>query len=193
MKNKPVKGSYGHLDYQKKAEICKTVLLFILAFAIFITGYLTTKTKMNLLTVVAVVSVLPASKSLTTTILYLRYRTGSSELYEEIRSHAKNLTAAYDLVITSYQKNIPLFAAVMTENVIAAYSEKKELDTSYSEKFIKEVLEKNGFSGLTLKIFTDKKAFLDRLDSMNQNLPAPGEKILDKQLRIKATLMAISI
>lgn len=193
MKNKAEKGSYGYLDYQKKIEIYKTVLLFLLAFAIFITGYLTTNTKKNLLTIVAVISVLPAAKSLTTTIIYLRYATGSKEIYEEICSHAKNLTAVYDLVITSYQKNIPLFAAVVTENAIAAYSPKKELDTNFSEQFIKDILGKNGFPNLTLKIFTEKKAFLDRLDSMNQNLSAPNEKAVEKQLKIKAVLMAISI
>ena len=58
------KGRPGYLDSQKKKEILKTAMMFGLVIAIMATGYLTTHTKKNLLTVVAVLGCLPAGKSL---------------------------------------------------------------------------------------------------------------------------------
>ena len=56
------KGTYLYLDTQKKYEIAKTAILYSLSVAIFLTGYISTGTKKNLLTIVAVLGVLPASK-----------------------------------------------------------------------------------------------------------------------------------
>ena len=58
------KGTFGYLDTQKVYEIIRTVLFYSISIAIFVTGYVTTGTKKNLLTIVAVLGVLPASKSL---------------------------------------------------------------------------------------------------------------------------------
>ena len=57
------KGSYLYLDTQKKYEIARTIIYFAISFAIFFAGYSLTGTKKNLLTIVAVLGMLPASKS----------------------------------------------------------------------------------------------------------------------------------
>ena len=51
------KGTPGYLDYKKKVEIIRTVIYFLLVAAIFTLGYVQTKTRSNLLTVVAILAV----------------------------------------------------------------------------------------------------------------------------------------
>ena len=58
------KGVPGYLDYKKKIEIIRTVIYFGIVAAIFFLGYFQTHTRLNLLTVVAVLGCLPASKAL---------------------------------------------------------------------------------------------------------------------------------
>ena len=56
------KGTPGYLDYKKKVEIIRTVIYFLLVAAIFTLGYVQTKTRSNLLTVVAILGCLLPQK-----------------------------------------------------------------------------------------------------------------------------------
>ena len=58
------KGEAGYIDQKKKKELLKVILEFGIVLALFITGYITTKTRLNLLTLVAVLGCLPASKAM---------------------------------------------------------------------------------------------------------------------------------
>ena len=67
------KGTPGYLDYKKKVEIIRTVIYFLLVAAIFTLGYVQTKTRSNLLTVVAILGCLPAAKALVGVITRFPY------------------------------------------------------------------------------------------------------------------------
>ena len=56
------KGTPGYLDYKKKVEIIRTVIYFLLVLP-FTLGYVQTKTRSNLLTVVAILGCLSCRKS----------------------------------------------------------------------------------------------------------------------------------
>ena len=58
-----VKNTYGYIDSQKKYEIIRTLVYFGISISLFIAGYVATKSKMNVLTVVAVLGCLPAAKA----------------------------------------------------------------------------------------------------------------------------------
>ncbi len=70
--NKKVKGEYGYLSYRRKIESIKTFLYFLIPLALFFAGLITTKTEKNLLTLVAVLGILPASKNAVLLIMYLK-------------------------------------------------------------------------------------------------------------------------
>ena len=61
---KAEKGSCGYIQYQKKKRLVVTFILFLIPLAIYATGYIQTKTRLNLFTVVAILGCLPACKSL---------------------------------------------------------------------------------------------------------------------------------
>ena len=67
------KGKPGYLNYKKKAEILRTVIYFAIVAAIFLLGYTQTHTRLNLMTVVAVLGCLPASKALVGVITRFPY------------------------------------------------------------------------------------------------------------------------
>lgn len=57
------KGKPGYLNYKKKAEILRTVIYFAIVAAIFLLGYTQTHTRLNLMTVVAVLGWPPGIQS----------------------------------------------------------------------------------------------------------------------------------
>ena len=67
------KGKPGYLNYKKKVEIIRTIVYFAIVLAIFALGIWQTGTRLNLLTVVAILGCLPASKSLVGVIARFPY------------------------------------------------------------------------------------------------------------------------
>ena len=67
-----VKGTFGYLEKKKRNAILWTILCFGISLAVFLAGYLTTGTRKNLLTVVAVLGCLPACKSIVNLIMSIR-------------------------------------------------------------------------------------------------------------------------
>ena len=80
-----------------------------------IAGYVTTKTKLNLLTVVAVLGCLPASRILVNLIMVMPHDSIDEATELEISAVTEELTVAYDLVITSEKKAMPVAAVAISQ------------------------------------------------------------------------------
>lgn len=160
------KGTYHYLDSQKKYEIARTVLFFAISLILFFAGWITTKTKMNLLTIVAVLGCLPASKSAVGMIMYLKYHSCSKAAAEEIAKNSENLEGLYDLVFTSYQKNYVISHLTVKGKTICGYTEDCNFDEPAFYKHIEMILKNDGFYNITVKIFTNLKKYTDRLQQM---------------------------
>ena len=65
------KGTYGYIKYQKIRTFLITFILFLIPMVIYVTGYIQTKTKLNLFTFVAILGCLPACKSLVGLIMIM--------------------------------------------------------------------------------------------------------------------------
>ena len=61
---KTEKGQPGYIKAKKQKYLLGAVVEFVIVIAIFVTGYIQTGSRLNLLTVVAVVGCLPAAKML---------------------------------------------------------------------------------------------------------------------------------
>ena len=108
MKNKIQKGCFGYLSYKKKFSTIMTIGMFALSLAIYLMGYITTKSNANLLTVVAVLGCLPASKSAVSMIMYLKAGCCSQDVYQRTLPNTEGTLMLYDLYLTSYQKNFQI-------------------------------------------------------------------------------------
>lgn len=153
------RGSYLYLDTQRKYEIIRTVLYFLISFGIFIGGYLSTGTKVNLLTVVAVLGMLPASKSLVSVIMFARYKSCREKFDTEVLN-------AYDMVFTSEKVNYPIAHLCVSGGCIICYSEKKDFNENSFKDHITGILAAERITDMTVKAFTDRKAYLNRIQSL---------------------------
>ena len=188
------KGDYGYLMHQRKIEILKTIVLFAISIAIYAAGYISAGSRENLFTVVAVLGMLPASKSAVSMIMFLRFQTGSREVFEKVSGIIGNIPVFYDSVITTTQKSYPLNVFFCYAGNLCGYTEKPDTDTKTVEKHIKEMLRNNQMSDVTIKLYTDLNAYLARIESVKNIdlLKSDGEKT-SKDEQVIALVRAISL
>lgn len=189
---KLTKGCFGYLKKQKNREIIKTIFYFAVSAAVFIMGYAITGSKANLLTVVAVLGCLPASKSAVSMIMYLKAGSCSAACHQALEERFPDMEDTlllYDLYLTSYQKNFQISAMAVKNNAVCGYTEDAGCDLPAGEKHIMEILQQNGYGGLTVKLFSDLSRFSDRLAQMN----ALPEKKEEREKAIAEIIRDISL
>ena len=97
-------GDFGYISHKKKTEILKTIVFFAIPLSLYIAGYATTKSRLNVLTIVAILGMLPASKQLVSMIMYLKAHGISEADHEAIKEAVVPLCNSYDNIFTTYEK-----------------------------------------------------------------------------------------
>ena len=98
------KGQPGYVKARKQKYLLGAVVEFAIQ----------TGSRLNLLTVVAVVGCLPAAKMLVEFITMAPYKSIEEAKYQELEEKAPLILKAYDMIITSSQKVMPLDAVVVS-------------------------------------------------------------------------------
>ncbi|MCI7180888.1 MAG: hypothetical protein SOY12_09450 [Schaedlerella sp.] len=193
MKKKVKKGTPGYLNYKLKAEIIRAILYFAIIAAVFLLGYSQTHSKENLLTVVAVVGCLPACKVLVGIVTRLPYRSIDPEKAEDIRQKTEHLTVIYDLVVTSSEKIMPVECIVISGDKIFGYVPSEKVDPDYAASHIKSILAKNGFKGVSIKLFRQYTAFMARAEGLNNIAAIEKDDTAEHEQKIAHLIQNISL
>ncbi len=162
------KGCYGYLAWQKKASLIRTVLFFVLSFAIYCIGVFSTGSNKNLLTIVAVLGCLPACKSAVNAVMFFRASGCSVEARKRTAPFDEKLQGLYDMYFTSYKKNFPISHMVLKGNVICACTESERCDCVAGEKHLEQMLLQDGYKHMTVKIFDSLDKYIDRLSQLEK-------------------------
>ncbi len=161
-----VKGTKNYLDTQKKYEVIRTVTYFAISISLFAAGYIQTGRRANLLTIVAVLGCLPASKSAVGAVMFLRFKSCAGDAAEEIEGHAQGLSCLYDMVFTSYKKNYVVSHLAVCGNTVCGYAEGGAFEENEFYKHIGDILKADGHKNVTVKIFTNLDKYTERLEQM---------------------------
>lgn len=167
MKNKITpKGSFGYIQNRRKFTALRTILYFALSISLYVAGYVTTGSNKNLLTIVAVLGCLPSCKSAVNFIIFLRAKGCSQELRDAVKKFDTELTTFYDLYFTSYQKNYQVSHMVLKGNVLCGITESEKCDVNEAQKHLEQMLSQEGIKNMTVKIFSDRRKYIDRLSQL---------------------------
>lgn len=167
MKNKITpKGSFGYIQNRRKFTALRTILYFALSISLYVAGYVTTGSNKNLLTIVAVLGCLPSCKSAVNFIIFLRAKGCSQELRDAVEKFETELTSFYDLYFTSYQKNYQVSHMVLKGNVLCGITESEKCDVNEAQKHLEQMLSQEGIKNMTVKIFSDRRKYIDRLSQL---------------------------
>ena len=184
-KTKVAKGQFGYVKAQRLAVTLRTLLMFGLSLAIFGMGVWSAGSRKNLLTVVAVLGCLPASKSAVNMIMFLRVKGCSEKVKEQVTRCAEGLDQLYDMVFTSYEKNYQVSHMVLKGRVICGYTEDNKCDVRACEKHVETLLVQGGCRSVTVKIYDELDAYCKGLENVRKQEAEPlPEVILENLLSI---------
>ena len=184
MLKRAVKGTYGYIRKKRVQTALVTAIMFIISLGIIITGYVTTGTKRNMLTIVGILGLLPASKSLVSLIMLLRARYASSDLYEKISRTDENLVSMYDMYFTSYKKNFAISHMVVNNGVILGYSEDKSFDLKACQEHLENMLKGAGHQKFTLCLSVKEDEYIEMIKKLNEKAKDNKSSDSDDGLRI---------
>ena len=196
------KGEFGYIAAEKKRKLLLTAVLFAVPLFIFFTALIYFKTRLTIWTVITVVGCLPACKMLVNLIMLFRSPSLDQETYQKIADHAGELVMSYEIYMTFYEKSAFIDAFAICGNLVVGYSSDPKIDAAFMEAEAQKILKGNGYR-TTVKIFTDLKPFLDRLDTMNEHRESLEEGIkfrpderypdLNRNQLIRHTILAICL
>lgn len=204
---KTYKGQFGYLPAQFRRELLKTILLFGSSIAILIIGMVTqmqrnpgmslADSKNNILTVAAVLGLLPASRSLISTIMFVKGKkyTCPATLRDQIlviADEKKLPIFSYDLYLTSYDQIFPVYVMAATDNELLGFLAGKA-DVTKAQEHIKEALQKDGQKNVTVKLYKDADKFLQRIEGASAAKDAADEQELKKAAAHLEVVMQIAL
>ena len=191
-KKKPQKGDYAYLKRRQRFEILKTVILFAICLAVYITGYIQAGKRENLLTIVAIVGVLPASKSAVSMIMFVRYRPAAKQLYDRLKDYRDRGEALYDLIFVLNQKAVKTECVVIADGSLVVYTKSTAFGESDIAKQLKNFLGNHGKGNYGVKVCKSEKAFLEQaLSRLTASDRSGGVQEKDREVRDK--LLAFSM
>ncbi len=191
MKNS--KGNPNYIEKRKRIIIIKNILEFGIVIALVILGYVQTKTRMNLLTVIAVLGCLPAAKALVELIMILPHHSIEEEKAVEIQSKTSELTVAYDMVLTTEKKIMPIACIVISDNTICGYAPNQKTDLNFASQHMQDMLEQNKFGHVVVKLFDNYTAFLTRAEGMNRIAAVEKRDVKEREEAMRRLILNISL
>lgn len=163
-----LKGSIGYIKKQTVFEIVKTIILFLMALGIFFIGYFTLGTKKSLWSIFAVLALLPASKSLVSAIMFLRFKSLDEKTKDMLTDAIGNLPVLYENIITTREKTYFLPAIVYVKGNFSGYLEGNDDAVSKVNSHLDNVLLNGGYKNINVKIYNNADDFIQRCAELNE-------------------------
>ena len=158
----------GQFEYIKKRKLQLGLLsagCFLLVFALLITGYISTATKENLLTMVAILGVLPAAKFAATFFIILPHHSQTKEDFDLVQQNCGDAIFYTDVLFSTEKKVLPTDFVVIRGGNVCGYASQPKYETIFAQEYLSNMLKKNGVKA-NIKIFTDKTKFLRRIQEI---------------------------
>ena len=201
-KKKIRKGDFGYYKSEKKKRLLITLGSFSVPLFIFFTSWAYHGDRNTIWTVVSTVGCLPACKFAVDYIMMLMRKSMDEKLYQQISEHAGDLLMSYEMYLTTYEKSAHIDAFAICGNEVVGYSSDPKIATAFMAEHTQKIVRKNGYK-VNVKILTDLRPYLERLDSMNEHKESLRENIkfvpddrypdLSREELIKHTILAICL
>ncbi len=162
------KGTYGYIKRGRKIFAIVTFGLLAAVLGMYFGALRYFGTNKNAFTILAALSCIGVGKFAVDLIMFCRAKCCSESARDAIELHIGELAGAYDLFMTSYDKNFAISHAVCAGRSVCALTEDPECDIKSGELHIRTMLENDGFKGYTVKIFKNQDNYTQRLDDLNR-------------------------
>ncbi len=162
----------GYIANRKKISLLWLLGYLVVAVGIFLIGYFWTHTRANVLTVLAVLMVLPAAKRVVNLVVMIPRKSVSAERFEAVQAEVGEGILFTDYVFTSTEKIMHLdFVVIKNGNVLAVTAPSRQ-DVEYMKKYLEDCVHKAAPS-YHVRVFDTDQELVKQLSRMSQ---VEGEK-----------------
>lgn len=173
------KGEYGYRDQHKKSRLLLTGIFVAAIIAQLIARQLTgDQATKNILTVMAILTVLPMANLASPLLASWKYGTGDRAFYEKAKSYEEKCTMLYDLIVTTKEQILPLDAVAVHPNGVFAFCSNDKADLTKAEKALNGLFQTNKLDP-NVKLIRDPHAFWRRLDSLKPASEYEDDGVVD--------------
>ena len=187
------KGDAGYINQRKRNVMIKTILEFGIVLALLFLGIWQTGDRLNLLTVIAILGCLPASKTLVELIMIVPHHSVTKEMADEIQLKGDHLTRVFDMVFTSEKKIMPVESIVISNHTVCGYTSNPKVDANVVSAHVKKYLSANNWGKVSVKIFDHYSNYLKRIGEMNVIAVHDNKEIEESEAAIKRVILSISL
>lgn len=160
------KGQYGYRDSIWRTRLAVTAVLAAAVLAQLGARYLTDdQAAKNILTVMAILTVLPLANMASPLLASWPYRTPPKDFYEKIKPYEEKCIILYDLILTTKEFVIPLDAIAVHPGGVYGYCTAKKLKVKEAEQSLNKLFTAGGLDP-KMKLIPEEKSFLRRMDSL---------------------------
>lgn len=173
---KVTKGQYGYRDSSRRTKLIITVILAAAIVAQVIARQLSSsQAAKNILTVMAILTVLPMANMASPLLASWKYRTPKKEFYQKVQAYENKTMILYDLVLTTKEYVLPVDAAIVHPAGVYGYLTSCRADAAKAEKSLNDLFSANRLDP-RVKLITDEHSFFRRLESLK-----PAEEYEDDE------------
>lgn len=174
------KGNPGYIKNQKKIHIMWLVGIVLVAIAIFAAGYLWTKTRANVFTVMAILMALPGAKRVVALAVILPKKGIEKSRYDKIKEIVGEGILLTDYVFTSTEKIMHLDVLFIKNGNVLAIPASSKQDLVYMKKYLTDSVHKIAPS-FHVTVVENEEKLQKKLDKLTkvEATPAREEKLLE--------------
>ena len=151
---------------ERKRRIIIAAILLGVPLFIFISMWIYLGTRNTIWTIIALVGSLPGCKAVVDVIMVMLAKPVNPAVYKKIHAHQGDLVMAYEMYMTFYEKKCAIDAIAVCGNTVVGYTSDPKADTGFMAEEAQKLVRKNGYK-VDVKILSELRPFLERLDSMN--------------------------
>lgn len=160
------KGEYGYRDGHRKLQLLITLLLVLAIAAQLLARQFTgNQAAKNILTVMAILTVLPMANVASPLLASWKYRTPPQAFYEQVKKYEDRCVILYDSIITSKDALMPMDAVAVHPTGVYFYCTGRKTDVKKAEEYLNGMLSAQRLDPHA-KVIKEETAFFRRLDSL---------------------------
>lgn len=190
---KYTKGQINYLNESKKQAFILCMVQWGLIIALIVAGILIFDKFINVLTIIAVLGIYPALKSLAKVLLKKKFKTMSDEILFQLDEAREFMTVVYHPILTSRDKLMGFECVVISGSTVLGYSSYEEVDLEFATAFIRTILTKHRVDCGNIKLFSEFKPFMDRVEGLQNMLSIAPSNDREVERKIRAIILKFSI
>lgn len=183
------KGIYGYIKDKRRKVVVMTIAMFLLSVAMYFWGYYLLGTVQSYYTVIAVLGMLPASKSLVNVIMYYKARECDEKIYQKVSQIPCSHSVLYSLYLTMYQHSTTVECVHIYEKHLILLVSNHAVGQAVEEQ-VKKVLGMHQLKGTSVKVFYEFEPYKNRILQLNKKY---DDTITEKERQLTQLMIQITL